>query len=161
MLRTTRGGPLRASRRAVKAALATLDALPGEARVITCPACGESCAHPDDHAKPYPAAPLKPGDEVTICHETGDDGYAADILVTVRADEVYLRPRVSACNGTTFGPEMLVDPEAGISLTHAQAAELCATLARVRGSAPTCIHGRAWGALCPHCAGSLTGGNEP
>ena len=83
-------------------------------------------------ALPYPAAPLKPGDETTICHETGDDGYAADILVTVRADEVYLRPRVSACNGTTFGPEMLVDPEAGISLTHAQAAELCATLARVR-----------------------------
>jgi hypothetical protein len=34
-----------------------LDALPGEARVITCPACGESYAHPDDHALPYPAAP--------------------------------------------------------------------------------------------------------
>ena len=24
-----------------------------------------------------------------------------------------------------------------------------------------CIHGRALGALCPHCAGVATGGNEP
>jgi hypothetical protein len=81
-------------------------------------------------------APLKPGDWTIICRE-GVNGGASDLFFRVVPDGVDILQRYSAtavaADGTvSYTDEMRVDPDAGLSLTHAQAAELCATLARAR-----------------------------
>ncbi len=67
---------------------------------------------------------LRPGDEVTVCLE--DD---ADILVRVTREAVHLLRRYPELKHGEPTGYMVVDLEAGLSLTHEQAHELAGALA--------------------------------
>jgi len=78
---------------------------------------------------------LKPGEEATCCRETANGGRS-NLLVRVTDDGVDVVRQIAVVASTDgilhYTDEMRVEPTEGVSLSHAQVAELCAVLARVR-----------------------------